>query len=378
MVDEIIDKVTTPGGDSNIDRVIKKYILEDHECGCKDSHTPGLRRRWACIGCRQLSNLKLIDPSIDTTIFETPITHTKISPSKIAYIQSIISKNTSIQSCTPDIEAFKRYNYLSMDPATLDIINRYLVNQTVKPKLTYRCGDVTTSVYDNHHDLDSLLEANVTSMDITCIIEQLIMLCRDMSRNKLVHNNPIIKALRFKPQRYSRTEDSITIKGDYEVLLDKFGLSSGQLGDNIRTTNVNLPIIDYQPDCKIVVCRSGLTEFSGVCSVNVTNTYTSYTFDPKIVNVRMSGLPLFHESLDLYGLMVILMTRKRFYDIVMSDRRLRELWLRMWDPVEYFVLIERITKHHIDPATTLSGFDIISGLRLRCDVIDRCFKVLWG
>lgn len=370
--------MSSVGLGSNIDQIVKRYILEDHECSCNESHTPGLRRRWACVGCRQLANLKLIDPSVDTTIFATPITHSKLMSHKIPYIQSIIAKNVNIQSCTPDIESFKRYTYLGVDQATLDIMNRYLINQTVKPKLAYRCNNITTVVYDKYSDLDTLINEKKLNLDIvTTIMEQLVMMCRDMSRVKLTHNKPVIRALKFKSHRYRRIDEYINIQSDHEVLLDKFESSSGQI-DNIRTTNINLPIVESQPDCKVVVCRSGLTEFSGVCSISVSNAYTSYIFDPKIIDVRMSGLPLFYESLDLYGFMAILMSRKQFYDIVMTDRRLREMWLRMWDPVEYFSLIERLNKQHPDPEDSLSGFDIISGLRLRCDVIDRCIKVLWG
>lgn len=375
MVDEIIFRA---GSGSNIDQIIKKYITEDTECAHSEDHTPGLRRRWACSGCRQLANLKLVDPRVTTKIFNTPITHSKIIPSKIAYIQSIIAKNTNIQSCTQDIESFKRYSYLGMDQATLDIVNRYMIKQTIKPKLSYRCKNSTTVVYDNYPDIDILInESKLNNIIVTSLIEQLVLLCREMSQNKLVHNNPVITSIKIKRHKYHRVEDNISIDSDYELLLDKFELSSGQIGD-MRTTNVASGVIDSQPDCKIVVCRSGLTEFSGVCSINVTNTYTSYSLDPKIIDVRKSGLPLFHESLDFYGLLTILMTRKSFYDLVMSDRRLREMWLRMWDPVEYFGLIDKITKQHIEPSSMLSGFDIISGSRLRCDVIDRCIKVLWG
>lgn len=371
MVTKIIDRLNTG---SNIDQLIKAVIAEDSECGHNKDNTPGLRRRWACLGCRQFSNFKLTDKSIGVTVFETPLTHSKITQSRIPFIQSVIAKNVNIQSCTPDIESFKRYTYLNLDQASLDIINRYLVSQSIKPKLAFRCNNITTVVYENFHSIDDM---TLNSEVVTLIIEQLVVMCRQMAQQKLTHNNPLITAIKLKPKRYRYDQDSIAIKGDYELLLDKFDQSSGQLGDNVRTTHIRTPILNTQPECNVVVCRSGLSEFNNVCQVGVSDTYTSYVFDPKVVEVRISGLPLFYESLDFYGLMTILMTRKQFYDVVMTTRRLREMWLRMWDPVEYFTLIERLTKHHADPSTMLTGFEIITGLRLRCDVIPRCVRVLW-
>ena len=94
------------------------------------------------------------------------------------------------------------------------------------------------------------------------------------------------------------------------------------------------------------------------------------------------GLPLYQSSFDIYRLILLLTSNPKFYEIITKDSELSKIWSSFWIPSEYEHVQTKIKSHQICLYRGIESPDfcslatILTGLTLRCDIVEHVWSLL--
>lgn len=412
----------TPETGKQLKSLIKKHIPEEPECACNlvSEHSPALRRRYACTGCRRMSSIvpftedllevpamiqrgKYRGMWVLPVLYPSGVTDVRGLQARIPDINTVISANTKILGCTPAIETFKNYEYVGADPGTVDLLTRVVAMQDlpkhiVRPLAVYRCADSTKVLYKypNLGGFESLTgmteysaKGSLKPEIVRSIILQLGYVCSGLNLSKICHNTANKNTLVFDSTPLTDSIDvpvsgggtrSLVLKHPLTLLVTKFKHAAVTLpGSKLRLyrqDQTNHLTLDKVPDFKVHTCDARYSTAEGgggeaVCSVDSDGSRTTYVVDAVYLSAaRRLGVPLFYESLDFYCFVTSLMTEPAFSRTVMAEPDLREWWMKLWDYSEFLELTKRIRLISESPETaSINPLVILDGLTLRCDAV---------
>nr|QBK91038.1 MAG: protein kinase [Pithovirus LCPAC202] len=94
------------------------------------------------------------------------------------------------------------------------------------------------------------------------------------------------------------------------------------------------------------------------------------------------GLPLYQSSFDIYRLILLLASNSKIYEIITKDSELSKIWSSFWIPSEYKHIQKKIKSHQfclyrgIESPDFCSLATILTGLTLRCDIVEHVWSLL--
>lgn len=300
------------------------------------------------------------------------------------------------------LDKYSKMSYLGSDPFTNNIlINWYLQEQISIPNISenyisWVCnmkgynlfGFPDIGLITSFQDFPSLLtntgkpsptakaddKTPISREVVLGIVVQLFAILHNLRKYDFSHGNPNTQALKFKNEPVSYITDGVHVTCPVNLILEDFQTS----GCTVIENNIRL----YS---KSVVADEELKKRSYdpiIDNISVKNNLTVYRLKDPTKYVKSSllfmymkhlGLPVYSASFDAYAFMSVLMSERSFYFTMMSDKILSKFWRNMWGSDEdYQKVEERIQNHHenIKPVTSSDVLKILSGVDLRCDMID--------
>ncbi len=87
--------------------------------------------------------------------------------------------------------------------------------------------------------------------------------------------------------------------------------------------------------------------------------------------IRHLGIPLFYSSFDLYAFFISLMCSSNFYEEVMTDSLLLQIWQQLWIPSEYDIMMASFVTFRLQENMNFNLIlDFLSSYHLRCDALE--------
>jgi hypothetical protein len=359
------------------------------------------------IECGNLTGKKMIIRQQDVDELSINVT---LEPQSL--VQYLLNQHKNLSICQPSISNSMELKYLMSDSFTNEMLITWLLDSQFEeiglPHINrlytaYICRDHGYKLYEHHYSIQEL--SNVAGLanklckssesrtplcreTVLGIIQQLIVTLKILSIFDTTHGSASTQSLLFenkpcsyrfeethvqcpvtlKVTNFSRASMSIqSAKGPIR-LFSKEDQGSGYLSKfpfipKIQTT-VHIPF-----DCH-----------DGICA-NQSKRYTTFTLDGETSNIleaaRYSGVPLFASAFDAYSFLVALMMEQSFYLTVINDPYLKRLWESCFLSRERDIINERIVRlHQYDEISTQMIIAQLTGLHLRCDMVDYLWEQL--
>ena len=419
-------------------------LLYDNECRCKMGEGD-VKSAFSCYNCKNLK--RLVDFRLDSVyqpfqiecgenlglsliLVKNDILHPKLfwDSNSADKARIYLRRYSTLQSCgTPnDISNMK---CLRGDPFTIRIlidwnIEKYMKDQglsnTLKNYTSYICGQHGYSLFEyptigNFKKLlfnKEYLKENYLDPTITKgIIQQLVIILRNLSRINFTHGNPSFKSIFFNKKKFVYTKDGVKFKSPITILFSNYLYSSLMINNvhissKTSESDIHLQRASFTPDISVksipssyctnyvgqknetVVCtntkvcpNNETTKKLCLISEDRTNFYklTNDTIDI-YTNMRHIGFPLFVGSFDFYCFIVSFMCCKKFFESIYADEELYRFWAMLWSNEDIATIESKIRVYHdddnVDNLSEKIGYELIKGMWLRCNVIDYVWEMM--
>lgn len=403
----------------------------DTNCLCKMG-AGDIRSKFSCIQCKTLS--RLIDFRLGYTEEPFLVQCGHYTGRKLAMANSFTSGpyirwNTtaphlyqlytskyrkSIQCGTPylpDLQA------IEADPFTIRTIILWTIYDLFKehslphcPKLytAFICGSNAYSLYDvpTIGSFSKLLQTyTIDKKLIKGLILQLLVIATELRKIHFSHGMPSINSMTFDKTTISYLYNGVKIVSPVTMKLADMWHSSAVINGvhyfspDIKSEiysersmyipeiqTMNLPTAYCAAYNSDLPCPSTKEcgKINSLCTVNDSETY--YRLSENNMEtynaIRHMGFPIYSGSFDLYCWIVSLMLNNEVFTTVINDPYLNRIWMSMWTRQDMDLIHTRLAEIH---ARNLDSkqlnnpniiLDIVSGVWMKCDIIDSLWKVI--
>lgn len=337
------------------------YLKVDDACAVHVTPTRSLR---SCNACRDFARLGLLNVGapvaiecgrrVGTAIVinRRPMGHDVREDSNIKReTERLVTKDNRLLECGTC--ANHNSIYLCADPTTCEILVK-IVMQNILPSCcnylftAFRCGGEVYLVEKHVTPLTTIEQSLLTPSFATNVVTQIITILSALAPYSYAHGTP-------SPQH-------ITIDGDY-VGLDVGSHSALTLGHTRLCSTVNPP---WKP---VGTSLIPTLDKRWVTSANIV-LYCINQGEWEAFNARrMSGIPLYPGSFDLYCILVGLCCHPAFTAII------NKMWLPLWvGNGDLRTITNRIDQWRVDNKDNNyppyhNILTMLSGLWLRCDAV---------
>jgi hypothetical protein len=348
---------------------VNSPLAIDNNCLCKMSK----RNYFTCAQCKNISRITDFKYNVDEPI---QIECGSLSGKKIIVkSHGIISPFLKI-----DLHAtqkVKKYGLKCIvgDDFTISTFNNWIIEDIFKKSNLPHISNLYTSFICNnngysvsrYHKLVNLSDINnvrgINLSDIggaRSIILQLLVILTELEKYDFFQSCPTLKSLYFVQEPVSYLYNNVHVEGPITLKID-----------NLEQASINYGGMRYYS--KNVENTISIEKNTFVPEMNINGSYyklTNINFDIYIA-MRQIGIPLFTNSFNFYCLMVALMCNESFYNNVMSNQNVDNIWKNMWLP-ENLILVENAVKelHSVENVDANIIFDIVKGLWLRHDIVN--------
>ena len=202
---------------------------------------------------------------------------------------------------------------------------------------------------------------NINKDMIKSIILQLLVILTELGKYDFYHDDP---TLIFTKDPISYIYSGKHIEGSITVKISNLAKSSITF-NNIRFFEKNAQTAVHMEKNTFVPEIPKMKQYYKLTNTNI-DLYRS---------MRKIGIPIFSDSFNFYCFMLSLMSNKHFFDVVMNDITLYDLWKNMWLE-ENLSYVENLVAelHDISNIDNNMIFDTIKGLWLRSDIVNHMFN----
>jgi len=208
------------------------------------------------------------------------------------------------------------------------------------------------------------------------IFKQAMVIVKSLTLYNFFHRDINSNTLLFFSDYCSYIYDNVYVDCPITLKISDLSLSSITINNEIRLYNQS-NIIDEEIEKMQYKILLNIIDEINFCSKNNTynfkniiNNFQKYTIYIYLMNL---GIPMFQSSLNVYIIMIILMSYINFYNEFIKSDKLMSIWKKMWNIEDYNILMENIKELHKDINST-SHLDkimkFLSNYQLKCDVLD--------
>jgi hypothetical protein len=333
-----------------------------------------------CPQCKNLSRLTNFDSNIITLEcgkesgknlnlikFNNVNTYIKNKDLPLSVSRRFLTK-CNYDSCEPNSINNQSTNYISFDEFSNGIMvnvllqNTPLNNHIIKLYTGFICGKNGYYLIENPEL--SLYDLKLNNKIVKNIIYQLLCFFDQSSNFDFTLGNPSLNSIVFASKTIKYTYKNIKINCPVTLKLTNFN-NSGITINNTRVYS-STPLAETYAKKSLYLPQIS-TNTDGISYFKLSNDTASF-----FLYLRYMGVALYSGAFDFYALIIALMTNKVFYDIVINDHKLFELWKSMWKPCCFEKINNNIIKYHNTDksVTTEDIIEMIKGLYLRCDIVN--------
>uniref|UniRef100_A0A6C0AFB4 Uncharacterized protein n=1 Tax=viral metagenome TaxID=1070528 RepID=A0A6C0AFB4_9ZZZZ len=375
---------------NNLNNVWEGIIPQDPNCKCKIKN-PYIKSE-TCIACLTISRLFVNGESISEVPFSIKLgkyagkkfiikkftksnsKSYKLTDKPINLGQKILKEFDEIQKCETnfpsqinDVLFFKNKGIYIENYALIScFLEKELkkVNFPLSPtfRWIFECANdinIVEEIYDIEK-LDDLYKSKKKTNISKGIIVQLFSILHYLNNYAFTHGNPNVEHLKFEKKTAKYTYDGIDINFPFSLTINPSSSSSiSSINDdeniiriynpgNLNEKNISfstLPKIEIQPfvnykkkeDCGCEIPSTNTNEYTKNRTIcyKIGKNPTSF-----LGYVKNLGIPLFYSSFDIYSFFVSLMCNDNFYNDVLKNTELLNLWKNLWNPKEYNDIME--------------------------------------
>jgi hypothetical protein len=264
--------------------------------------------------------------------------------------------------CEPGAIKNEKTTYIALDTfsngALINLLLQHFNDTHIQKLYTaFLCGRDGYYLTENPEITFETLKLNPDV--VRGIVYQLLSLCQSLSKYDFTHGKPSTNSLVF-------TEKSINlkkykVKSPFTLKLRNFE-NSGITVNNTRFYSSSTLAETYAR--RNIYSPNITTTIDNVSYFKLTNDTATF-----FLHLRYMGVAMYTGAFDFYAFMVAMMANKTFYDVVVNDASLFELWKAMWRPEDLQKVVERLGKYST-PLTTEQIIEVIKGIELRCDIVN--------
>jgi len=384
---------------SEIGKNLWKILSRDEACQCRlgKGDVYGFARCPQCCNIGRLTTLQTttveepfmlecgrrVGHHLMLSQFDEVNSFTKKKDLPYTITRRLLTQCQEYQACEPNINNNQKTTYIASDEFTNGALASFLLEQVLTPEELHKhivkmetafiCGENGYYLLERP-DLGSFTTLDLTGDVARGIILQLLTLLNRLCRYDFTYGKPGVAPLMFSDEPCSFRYKGVLVSCPYTLKLYDFTNAAltfkGEAGPvRVYSTNprveafakeaIHLPVIATE--------RDGVVYY--ILNADTTNLF---------LNLRYMGVALYVHSFDFYCFFVGLMADKAFYDLVIKDEFLLSIWMALWKPEDYPIIMERIQRKH-DKRTVLTSEEIVKilqHLRLRCDLVPYLMKLL--
>lgn len=329
-----------------------------------------------------VSNLPFIN-SCETgyinRINKTSTFSTKSPYTNYATISSIIEQEM-ITSNIPGIPIF-RWLYECSDG--LIVVDEEISKSNSMDILT--CSEDYTIKSNVHCSIRNKLRPDVSRLLIT----QLILILSFLNKYDFTHGDPSLENIKITNNPCSIVYDTVKVESPFTLHIIPSEKSSITLETELGPTRIfNCEKYNTLKDhtdigLKFKAILGNNKIFEPCVNSNGENIMCEIYQRSRILLYKITdgknfekytndlGIALFPSSFDCYAFFLSFMKNDEFYESVISDLELYDIWVNMWDPEEFPFVMQSISSLR---SCEISVKEFLYKFHLRCD----CLKFLWG
>lgn len=297
-----------------------------------------------------------------------------------------VSQYRDLMLCgTPNLESLQ---CIMGDTFTLQVLVTWVVNTLFEAKGLYHCPTMYTAFIcrDKGYILSQVPSiGNIFDLyNIGCpvarpLIIQLLVILGELSAIRFSHGTPGIRSLCFSKEPVSYMYDTVHVNANMTVQITNLWNACCTVGNTHyyrQNVESNLYVENTMFIPEIVTSKTFCETPAGTCDTQGTSLYRlSGTTLDVYKAMRHIGFPLYVGSFDLYCFITTLMRIPQFFEEVMTDTSLYEVWCMMWLPEDRVNVEREIKAHSLTTYPTSANddgvvsVDIIRNKWLRCDVV---------
>ena len=215
-------------------------------------------------------------------------------------------------------------------------------------------------------------KCSLNSETVLGIVTQLAWATLKMSEFGAGHHQPSTTALQFTNKSVSYMADKVHITSPVTLWIDQWsgsGITCGQSRIYSNCPIAKLELSRRQPFNPIDMFK---TQDGNLVYRLKRNVKTPYLF----WHLQGLGFPVYCSSFNLYAFLVVLLCEKAFYLTFMKT--MKNWWKRFWVIGEDMQTVERRLQDYHDngPVSREQVLDILTGVHLKCNMIDEAWNFL--
>lgn len=255
------------------------------------------------------------------------------------------------------------------------------------------CEVPSLGSFEDLHKHSTFIEENLSAQNVRAqatvrlplksevagtIILQLLVVLKELLKINFSHGTPTRQSLIFSKDPVSYVYDGVKIVGPLTLQLSNLWHSSATV-NNVHYFSRDLKHTMHLEKGLFVptIVTKKVMNCTSTCSSQQTEMYRLTNSTVDIFHaMRHIGFPLYTGSFDLYAFFTSLMCDQHFFDAVLQDKKLYQLWNALFLPEDIANVEILVKQSHSSESSSLENpINIIRGAWLRCDAVNYVWSI---